>query len=221
MKGLFAKLFDLKLQIKIPLLILFIIGVGAGCFFALIDPKLTEKTELKNEVEKLNSELLQKKALIENLPRYEEELKSLEIELRRVIEELPDDKSLDTILDSISEKARNSGLDIKLFRPQPEMKRDFYAEIPLDLELSGTFHQIATFFDEVGKLSRIININQFAFTDPEEVEDKVYLKGVVSASAFRFLDEKERIQQTDTATTKKGKKRSSPSDQGSDLMKSE
>ena len=130
----------------------------------------------------------------------------LNFELDKALKELPDKKEIDQLLLKVSDRAKDSGLDIKLFKPRPEEKRDFYAAVPVDIEASGSYHQVATFFDEVGHLDRIVNLDNLAISDPIVDKKNVTLKTTVTATAFRFLDESERPQVEEQKEKKRRRK---------------
>jgi len=149
----------------------------------------------------LKVQIAQQEGIAQNLDQFREEVRRLDIELETALSELPDKKEIAALLSKISDKARDAGLDIKSFKPLGSTKKEFYAEVPVDMEVTGTYHQVATFFDEVGRLDRIVNVGSFEMFGPEVRETKVLLKTKVVATAFRFLEEKER------APKKKGERR--------------
>jgi type IV pilus assembly protein PilO len=169
--------------------------------------KLTQLSELEEKQSKLTTEISHERRLAQNLSKFREEVKALDIKLKFALQELPDKKEIPDLLNSISNLAREAGLDVSLFRPMPEVFKDFYAEVPVSVSIEGTFHQIVTFFDEVGRLSRIVNINQIGFRDPIVSEDRVQVKADCVATTFRYLEESERISGTDTPESKKRRKR--------------
>ena len=79
-----------------------------------------------------------------------------------------------------------------MFRPRAETYQEFYAEVPVDITVKGNFHNTVSFFDEVGRLSRLINIDNIGFKNPTVSGDSVVLETTSIATAFRFLDEAER-----------------------------
>ena len=156
--------------------------------------KVQEAEDLQAKIETLNADISHERRLARDLPKVREEVKQLDLKLKVVLRELPDKREIPDLLDSISNLARESGLEVHLFRPLPESFKEFYAEVPVSIIVEGTFHQIATFFDEVGRLSRIVNINQIGLRDPKVLEDRVLIKSDCLATTFRYLEESERIQ---------------------------
>ena len=112
--------------------------------------------------------VLDQEAIARNLDVYEHEVDMLDQQLAIALKELPDKREIHLFLDSISDVAKNSGLEVPLFEPQGEQKRDFYAEVPVQIAVRGTFNQVATFFDEVEtSLSGIVNIDKFEMAQPD------------------------------------------------------
>src|SRR3989338_11045492 len=93
--------------------------------------------------------------------------------LKEAVAQLPDRKEIPDLLSSISNKVKESGLDILIFRPRAENIQEFYAEIPVDIVVKGGFHSVATFFDEVGRLNRLVNIANIELRNPRANEDQV------------------------------------------------
>ena len=111
------------------------------------------------------------------------------------------------LLSKVSDTAKDSGLDIRLFKPQQEQKREFFAQVPVEVQVTGTYHQLATFFDEVGHLDRIVNLDNVHISKPEIDDDSVVkVQAEVMATAFRFLDESERKSLEEDEGGKKKKK---------------
>lgn len=175
------------------------IWVGVLLFIAFLfwqymyKDKLEEHTELKEKVEKLQAEIVNEQRLARNLGKVREEVKKLDVQLERALAELPDTKEIPELLASVSDLARDAGLEVSSFRPRPENIKEFYAEVPVVLNVAGSYHEVASFFDDVGHLPRIVNINQISILSPSVREDGVEIKAECVATTFRYLDESERI----------------------------
>jgi len=191
------KIFDLPMKTKLGILggtLAVFIGGYYFLFYQAVQEQLSTLTESIEGSKGLKQQISQKEGIAKNLSRYIDEVKKLDGELSKALAELPDKKEIAQLLAKISDKARDSGLEIQLFKPQPEQKKDFYSEVPVEIKGAGTFHQVATFFDEVGRLERIVNLSQFGIADPDVQENRVSLQTSVLATSFRFLDESERPQ---------------------------
>lgn len=181
-----------------------------GAFFYLVILPLMDSIQVEEaRVLDMQREIQTLRVKANRLEEFEQEVVVLDGELMRALRELPDRKEMDTLLARISDKAKDSGLDVELFKPEGEIKRDFYAEVPVTLELRGEFHEIAGFFDEVSHLDRIVNMNSFKILNESDKRGAVEgLKTVVVATSFRFLDESERPKEEDQkASKRRGKKK--------------
>lgn len=186
----------------------FAVVIG-GFYYLVIMPLWEEMSLAEVKVRDLQKEIQILRVKASKLEEFEEEVKVLDGELLKALRELPDKKEMDTLLARISDKAKDSGLDVELFKPEVEIKRDFYAEVPVTLELRGEFHEIAGFFDEVAHLDRIVNMDKFNISKESGKKGSGEgLKTVVVATSFRFLDEADRPKEEDKQGSKRrGKKK--------------
>jgi type IV pilus assembly protein PilO len=100
---------------------------------------------------------------------------------------LPPDAQEDAFLSSLQQASNAAGIDLKGYAPLDETPQTFFAKVPMQLEISGRFHQIAKFANELGKSERIINVENIELTDPHQVGDEIVLKGRCLATAFHAL----------------------------------
>ncbi len=182
-------------------IILFLTFVFWQYFYSGLSEELTK---LNEEIESLEGKILTERRIARNLDKVREEVKELDVKLKFAMQELPDKKEIPDLLSTISDLATDAGLEITLFKPRPEQHRDFYAEVPVSISVDGSYHQVATFFDEVGQLPRIVNINQIALRNPKVEDTGVMVKADCSATTFRYLEESERVQKK---KKKKGRRR--------------
>ena len=192
MKELLDRILALPRQQRIGILAGLIIGLLALDYFFLYSPQSLTISQLTENIGKMQQERDKKKQLVANLPRLEQQLKELDGRLRQAVAQLPDQKEIPDLLSNISSKARESGLEIMIFRPRVENPQDFYSEIPVDVVVRGGFHQLVAFFDEVGKLNRLVNIRNIEIRNPKVQGERVSLDATTLATTFRFLDETER-----------------------------
>jgi type IV pilus assembly protein PilO len=104
---------------------------------------------------------------------------------------LPPDAEEDSFLSSVQQASNTAGVDLKGYAPKEEVAQAFYAKIPMKIDMSGRFHQIAKFAYELGKVDRIINVEDIELSDPKVVGDDVVLTAHCLATAFRALAPKE------------------------------
>jgi type IV pilus assembly protein PilO len=176
------------------------IGILAGAvvlllalgFFYVYQPSADQIAQLTQETEKVREDRNKKQKIAANLAKLERDLKEWDAKLKMVIAQLPDRREIPDLLSNISTKAREAGLEIILFRPRAENLKEFYAEIPVDIVVRGGFTSAVTFFDEVGKFNRLVNIDNIDFKNPKVTGDQVGLEISTLATTYRFLDETER-----------------------------
>jgi type IV pilus assembly protein PilO len=146
---------------------------------------------LRAELSKLQSEIDDKTRIANNLPRLQKEYEQLNVELAQALTELPNSKEIPSLLTSITSLGKNAGLDFLIFKPKGEVLKDFYAEVPVDIVVSGSYFSVANFFAAVSNLPRIVNITNVAFSDIKSVNNRMMTKVTCLATTFRFLDKKE------------------------------
>jgi type IV pilus assembly protein PilO len=163
--------------------------VGAVYAYLLYLPKASELEGLRGQQLQLQRRLNEVRAVAENVGKFEEEIAALERKLKIALRQLPDSKELPVLLTDVNTLGKNAGLEMKAFRPSPEIKRDFYAEVPIEIEFVGRFHDIVAFFDQVARLPRIVNVNELEIKIDEESALETVLTVSGEAVTFRFLEE--------------------------------
>jgi len=181
----FAKLPRPYRLAAMPLLVALVVGLYVYLFFLPARAELGVVEGKEREAQRKVSEV---KAIVGNLAAFEQELGDLEKKLIVALRTLPDSKELPVLLTDVSSLGKDSGLEFKLFRPQDEVARDFYAEVPIDIEFSGGYHDIAGFFDKISKLPRIVNVNrlEMVLADKDSESTRLSVKG--QATTFRFVE---------------------------------
>lgn len=177
---------------KLAILAVMIILIAALYYSFFYSPRADQLDKLADSVEIARNEKMVKTQKTANLPRLRKDLQQLDAELKKAVAQLPDKREIAELLSNISAKAQQVGLDVLLFRPRPEAFQDFYAEVPVDITVKGNFHNTVSFFDEVGRMNRLVNIDHIGFKNPTVNGDNIVLETTSVATAFRFLDEAER-----------------------------
>jgi type IV pilus assembly protein PilO len=177
--------------------ILLLVGGLAFLFLAyayfIYWPRSSAIAEKQQTREELRHERDRKAALAGDLDRARAEVVKLNGDLRSAIAQLPDTKEIPDLLSNISSLGRESGLEIIQFRQRPEQFEDFYASVPVDILVRGTYSQVETFFDKVAHMARIVNVTNVAIKDASQPQGQsVTLDTSCAAVTFRFLDEAER-----------------------------
>ena len=185
------KILKLPTRQKFALLAIVLLLESAGLFYGLYQPRMVAYAELQTRLDDLQRQIQDNRRIANNLPRYKSEYEQLKKDLESALTELPNQKEIPALLTSISSVGKEAGLDFLLFRPKPEVSKDFYAEVPVDIAVSGTFYNVADFFVQVAKLPRIVNINNVNFSDIKSSGGRTTLTVNCLATTFRFLDKKE------------------------------
>jgi len=184
-------------------------------------PQQARLSGLRLELGKLNKELEESKAIARDLAKFKKEVENLQRQLTLALAQLPNKKEIPSLLRNISSLGKGSGLEFLLFKPKPEERvrtqiagpgkpkpaasgkpaesdkpkptepEEFHARVPLELTMLGSYHNVATFFDKISKLDRIINVLNFSMGDVKQVGGETVVKISCLATTFRFLETKE------------------------------
>jgi type IV pilus assembly protein PilO len=193
MNDLVDRIMDMPVRQRVLLLVGAVFLLFFGYAYFVYWPRADMIVQKRLDLEVLEKDRNRKKALIANLDDARRELEDLRAALRRAVAQLPDTKEIPDLLSGISSVARESGLEIAQFRQRPEIYQDFYAEVPVEILVRGTYFQVEEFLKQVSALTRIVNVKDIGMKGPNLVEeDPVKLQTSCSATTFRFLDEEER-----------------------------
>jgi len=175
---------------KVPTWGKFVIGgiaalLTAGAYWFFFYSDVAAKIEgAERQRTQLRDELTQQQQAQASYFADRDELAIREQRARELNKILPPDSEEDAFLSSVQSASNAAGIDLKGYTPQEEVPQNFFAKVPMKLELTGRFHQIAKFAYELGKSDRIINVENIELTEPHLVGDEVILKGKCLATAF-------------------------------------
>lgn len=165
--------------------------IGAVLWFMFISPtqdKIMAAERQNNELSSKRNEFREK---AENREKFEQEVELLNEQLAKAKKDLPNEREIPELLRRISSIGKKIGLEFLLFQPLPEVPREFYADVPVKLKIEGSFHEVATFFDRIGKLNRIVNVRDISMSSPFERSGKIVLTTDGTAVTYRFLNDEE------------------------------
>jgi len=188
-QGAFLRLSKLPRSQRIGLLGLVAGGIIGLYVYSFFLPARETLDQLSSQQLELQRKLNEVRSIAANLPAFQARLTELEVELKTALRQLPNSKELPGLLTDISSRGKNAGLEFRAFRPKDEIPRDFYAEVPIEIEFTGSFHEIARFFDDVSKLPRIVNVSDLKVEIEKEspLSTRLVVKG--NATTFRFLEQ--------------------------------
>lgn len=167
--------------------ILICIAVAVAGWWFLIRHQVNDLKRVQAEEPTLKQSFEVKQRKVANLDAYREQLAEMEKRFGAMLRKLPSKSEVANLLNDISQTRVETGLEENLFRPKGEVKREFYAELPNDLNVNGTYHELGDFASEIGKLSRIVTLHNLSIAPVDAGE----LRMSLIATTYRYLDEEE------------------------------
>jgi type IV pilus assembly protein PilO len=184
----------LETIVKLPtsrkiLILAGLVAAMVGLYIYLIYwPNLDLLKKKKAEMGTLENQVRELRIVAANMKRFQDEAAKLREELQVAITQLPTSKEIPTLLSNISQLGKDSGLEFLLFKPAAEVSREFYAEIPVEIRVKGTYHNVALFFDRVGMLPRIVNISEVSMDNAKEIHGRWEINTACTATTFKFIE---------------------------------
>ena len=166
--------------------VLFGLIAGAFIYFSYW-PKFEKINKLNTDLEKIEKKLEVAKRNSLDLKKFQAKMKEAEVQFQMAMKKLPEKEEIPSLLSSISNSGQLVGLEFLLFEPKPERKKEFYAEIPVAMNIKGDFHNLAIFFDQVARLSRIVNINNIQLTGAKD-KNSSDLSAQCMAVTYKFVE---------------------------------
>ncbi|TLZ36517.1 MAG: pilus assembly protein PilO [Gammaproteobacteria bacterium] len=161
-----------------------------GIYFLVWNEQRPELQRRQEEEQQLRQEFHNKHAKAVNLEVYKLQLKDIERSFGALLRQLPGKTEVPSLLVDISQTGLAAGLEEKLFQPQPEQKKDFYAELPIKIRLTGSYHQFGEFVSGIAALPRIVTLHDIDIKpDSKDSYDQLSLE--LTAKTYRYLDEDE------------------------------
>ena len=167
----------------------FLIAISVTYWHFFYQPIQDERNELVTRAQELQRNLNNARAVASNIPAVEAELDGMENDLELALKQLPNRKQFEDLLQDISTAGKKVGVAIKSIDRDKEVPRDFYAEVPFQLEIEGSYHDLARFFEMVASLPRIVNIGSLDIQVSKESQAETRLKVAGKARTYRFLAE--------------------------------
>jgi type IV pilus assembly protein PilO len=190
---------------KLVALLAILALIPVGGYFLDWQEQLTALEAGVAQEEKLKQEYLDKKKQAINLDLHKQQLREIDTQFGALLRQLPNRSQMDALLVDINQAGLGRGLQFDLFKPAgSEIQREFYAELPVQVRVTGTYHDMGAFASDVGQLSRIVTLNDVSV----EAQKDGSLVMDATARTFRYLDEDEVAAQRKAAqAAKKGAKK--------------
>ena len=170
------------------ILIVFVGVVLLGTWFFIVKDKHPQLVRAEQEETDLKTTFENKQRKAANFNAYKDQLAQIEQSFGTMLRQLPGETEIPSLIVDISQTGLAAGLQEKLFVPQPEIPRDFYAEKPIQIRLTGGYHEIGNFVSGIAALPRIVTLHNITIT-PESNEGFDNLSMEVTAQTYRYLDE--------------------------------
>lgn len=154
----FEKVEKIKMPIRILILVGTLVLLGGAFYFLVYQPKTDEIRRATDEVSDLKIRVMKAKRDSRRLPEVEAREVEVNVQFKQALKLLPDEKEVPSLLRNITKLGADSNLEFRLFSPRKESPEHFYFRLPVSIEVSGNYHDVATFFDKVGRMERIVNI---------------------------------------------------------------
>jgi len=162
----------------------------AGFYFLVYEGQITKIGTLTTQIDEQERRLARLKEAAAKVGSLEKELATSEEELARLLTYLPDQKEIPGLLENVSMLGAKVGLENILFQPQPEVPQEFYAAIPIRLDLLGSFNDLGVFLDNISKLNRILKVESLTITRQRDKQVPLLQVGCTIVT-YRFLDRPE------------------------------
>jgi len=187
------------------LLGLFLVVLLAGWWFVWSD-QLDQLTARQQDELKLKEEYVAKKTQAVNLDLYTQQLNEIDRSFGALLKQLPNKSEVESLLIEINQSGMGRGLQFDLFKPGQEISKDFYAELPINVRLTGNYHDFGAFAGDIGRLSRIVTLNNISIAANPQAKDGTLVMDAVTKT-FRYLDEEELAAKKKAAQAAKGGKK--------------
>jgi type IV pilus assembly protein PilO len=191
MDQLIERINKLATPVKIGIVLGIAVLITAGSYFLLITDVQAAIEIVKSQQGAADRTLAEKQAIADNLNERRKEMDALEQRLQEALTELPERKDIEELLAQLNDVGKKSGLEIAKVTPGSEAPEGFYAKIPISVAVSGNYHEIAMFLQEIANMRRIVNVNNIKLTAPTLRNDKVILTSEFLATTFRFNEGKQ------------------------------
>lgn len=157
-------------------------------YFSYYQQKAKKIKSLSQQKVTLTQQVKEVKLKAANLAKFQKELEEAENEFLATAILLPKDKEIPKLLKDISALGRNAGLDFLTFKPLADIPKDFYAEIPVTINVRGPYHNMGYFFDQVSKLARIVSVTNVKMSSPKKESGEMLLNSDCQLVTYRFTN---------------------------------
>ncbi|MCB5188759.1 type 4a pilus biogenesis protein PilO [Methylobacillus caricis] len=182
---------SLPLPVKALLLGILLLVLVIGGYWFFWSPSLEELDQAKAKENELRETFLAKKRQAINLEAYKQQMVEIERTFGALVKQLPDRSQMDGLLTDINQAGLERGLEFELFKPGQEVIADFYAEMPISIKVTGSYHDLGVFATDIARLPRIVTLNDIVVNTPNKDSKDARLVIEAVAKTYRYLDANE------------------------------
>lgn len=167
--------------------LILVVVTSLGVWQFVIKVEIPELERAEQDEQRLRASFEEKQEMAANFDAYRNQLAEIERDFGTMLRQLPGETEVESLLEDISQTALGAGLEEKLFQPRPEVPQDFYAELPIRLRYTGSYHELGQFVSGVAALPRIVTLHDIRITPVSSSGASLQLD--VTGKTYRYLDE--------------------------------
>ncbi|MDJ0805597.1 MAG: type 4a pilus biogenesis protein PilO [Gammaproteobacteria bacterium] len=179
------------IPVKIVLVLLVCVLVGVGGYYLDTEDQLDRLTNIEKKEDELRKTFEVKQAKAANLDAYRKQLEEMKQSFGAMLRQLPNKTEVADLLVDVSQTGLAAGLEFELFKPEAEVPREFYAELPIQLKVTGQYHEFGNFISGLAALPRIVTIHDIKIEERKQTDAGKLLSLQATAKTYRYLDEEE------------------------------
>lgn len=182
---------EMPMVVKLILILLVCVGIGAAVYYYIIQEQFVRLDQARAMEAELKREFEDKQAMAVNLESYKQQLQEMEDTFGAMLRQLPDKTEVPDLLVDVSQTGLAAGLEFKLFKPEGEVPKEFYAELPISIHVEGRYHEFGEFISGLASLPRIVTIHDISITPMQASADGSadMLNMTAIAKTYRYLEE--------------------------------
>ena len=169
----------------------FAVAAGAGLYFLVYEGQMPRLERAQQEEQELRKSFEQKQRKAANFNAYRDQLAEIERSFGTMLRQLPGKTEIPNLLVDISQTGLASGLQEELFQPSSEVRKDFYAEKPIKMRLTGSYHEFGRFVSDIAALPRIVTLHDIEIKPQKSDDTDDLLVLTVTAKTYRYLDDED------------------------------
>jgi type IV pilus assembly protein PilO len=185
MRSLARQFFELPSRLRINLASASIVVLLLLGYLVVLAPRYAEHRALRARQGDLSLRKIAEERIARGIPGQTQEIAKLEEKLEAALQPFPEEQDIPGLLKSVADGARDVGLEVILLRPEREEQQELLVELPVLMSVEGTFHQMVSFFDALGRMPRVMNIRALDISDPRSVAQGTIVKADFSVVTFR------------------------------------